>query len=108
MTVARRSFHTLRTPKVHKKSPTAQNAKVFVMQDIPFSSSQDRKEVLSQPIQSLRTPGRFPLNSDLPRICLFLSVALVFGSPFNIEDLVFPWVLQPVFFLVGNMEAVPN
>ena len=108
MTVARRIFHTLGTAKVHKKSPTAQNPKVFGMQDIPFSSSRDRKEVLSQPIQSLRTPGRFPLNSDLPRICLLLSVALVFGSPFNIENLVFPWVLHPVFFLVGNMEAVPN
>ena len=108
MTVARRIFHTLGTAKVHKKSPTAQNAKGFGMQDIPFSSSRDWKEIPSQSIQSPRTPGRLPLNSNLPRICLFLSVALVFGSPFNIEDLVFPWVLQPIFLLVGNMEAVPN
>jgi len=33
---------------------------------------------------------------------------MVFGSPFQIEDLVFPGVLQPVFFLVGDLQAVPN
>jgi hypothetical protein len=37
-----------------------------------------------------------------------LHAALVFGSPLHVEDLVFPWVLQPVFFFIGNLKAVPN
>jgi hypothetical protein len=37
-----------------------------------------------------------------------LHIALVFGSPLHEENLVFPGVLQSVFFFIGNMEAVPN
>ena len=79
-----KDFPYTRDGKVHKKSPTAQNPEVFGMQDIPFSSSRDWKEIPSQSIQSLRTPGRLPLNSNLPRICLFLSVPC-FGLWFSIQ-----------------------
>ena len=51
-----KDFPYTRDGKVHKKSPTAQNPEVFGMQDIPFSSSRDWKEIPSQSIQSLRTP----------------------------------------------------
>ena len=43
-----------------------------------------------------------------PLLIIDLHFVLVFGSPLHIEDLVFPGVLQPVFFFVGDLKAVPN
>ena len=43
-----------------------------------------------------------------PLLIIDLHVALVFGSPFQIEDSLFPWVLGHVFFLIRNLKTLPN